>query len=210
MEADYSIDLGPTSAALELPWHDPEGRWHYVNLQSAETEHGEATGTAAARKGIDLIPEAQRFPALRHFLEQANSQPSSWESAKCGVWAESTDPGQNAFGRRLEHGSYVDLVLAASHAKLRLSLAEHERCARRWAAMLEEEDNDAEAVAEIVVRRCYFHRGSEPSESDDGYCLSLFVLAYGPAPETALACWERALNSAAACLLRLHPGADGP
>ena len=150
MEADYSSDLGPGSAALELPWHDPEGRWHYVSLRGKAME---PTAAMLAQNKLDRIPEARRFPALRRLLEHANSPQSSWQSVKCGVWAEAAAPGKTLFGEPFEHGSYVDLVLAAPRAKLRFSLAEHEHYARELAAMLEEEEAGAEATAAIVVRR---------------------------------------------------------
>jgi len=33
MEADDAVELGPQAPALEVPWHDPEGRWNYVALR---------------------------------------------------------------------------------------------------------------------------------------------------------------------------------
>jgi hypothetical protein len=220
MEADYSIDLGPDSAALEVPWHDPEGRWHYVPLR------GSPRGDNAAqcdRIPLDWIPEAQRFAALRRFLEQANSPQSAWESVKCGVWAAAAAAGGNPYGAPCEHGCYVDVVLAlaspadtrpqgacagASCAELRDNLPAHEQWARQMAKMLEEDAECQQAAAEIVVRRCYFHRAGEPEESDAGYCLSLFVFGYGPDADSALTRWERALEAAASCLLRVHPAAS--
>jgi hypothetical protein len=211
MEADFSIDLGPDAPALELPWHDPDGRWRYFPLRGPVP--GEGCGGQTAP--LDLIPEARDFPALRHFLERANSPQSAWESAKCGVWAEAVHPTENLFGalgeQGFEHGSYVDVVLAAERAALRDSLRAHEQWARQMAAMLEEETACEQSAAEIVVRRCYFHRATKseeaPEESDAGYCLSIFVFGYGTDPEMALRSWECALNVAADCLLRLHPRA---
>ena len=34
MEADYSIELGPAAPALEIPWNDPEGQLHYLDLRA--------------------------------------------------------------------------------------------------------------------------------------------------------------------------------
>ncbi len=195
MEADYSVELGPSAAALELPWADPEGHLHYVELRGA----GGLTTC-----NLDSIEEAQRFPALRKFLVDVNSHPSAWQSVKCDAWADETGVEENLYHAAYTQSSYVDLVLAEPTAALRDCLETHRKLANQMAQALEA-DESLESVAEIVVRRCYFHRELSLEESDAGYCLTLFLTGYGTSPDNAVACWERTLEFAAECLLNLRP-----
>ena len=204
MDADCSVELGPEAPALELPWEDPEGRWHYVELRSELQD--EAAGEAGS-SGSKLvgIPEAQQFPALGRFLAEANSPQSAWQTAKCGVWAEQTDAHGNFYNAGFVHGCYVDLVLARPWAALRESLEEHQRLAEEMARMLGANES-LEAIGEIVVRRCYFHREASPEESDAGYSLTFFLAGYGASADAALECWEQTLAFAGECLLNLQAG----
>lgn len=191
MDADYSVELGPTAPALEIPWQDPDGRLHYVELcNDPGSLHG----------NVDRIPEAQQFPALGRYLIAVNSPESDWQTAKCDVWLDETEAAEN---RGFEQSCYVDIVLAGRATALRCSLEAHQRLARELAQSLET-DTTLEATAEIVVRRCYFHCGNS-EDSDAGYCMTLFVSAYGGSPEKAAECWERAMDFAAGCVLRLRP-----
>jgi hypothetical protein len=194
MDADYSVELGPTADALEIPWKDPGGMLHYVDLRG---------DLLSVERNVEHIPEAQQFPALRRFLVELNSQPSPWETAKCDVWAEAVEPEENIFGAEFARGCYVDIVLAGDAASLRDSLKDHQRLARKAALQLDD-DEELEATVEIVVRRCYFHRGGA-AESDAGYCLTLFLTGYGASPMVAAERWERALELASICLLQLQP-----
>jgi hypothetical protein len=210
MDADSSVELGPTAPALELPWTDPEGRSHYVELRSelGSKEHGVTPIPSRTPDcTLDLIPEARRFPALRRFLVDANSQSSAWQSAKCDVWTDETKTTENLYNAGFTQNCYVDLVLADNAAALRGSLETHQQLANEMAQLLEA-DTSLEALAEIVVRRCYFHRNTSPVESDAGYCLTLFLIGYGSSPDEAAECWERTLDFAAGCLLKLRPCED--
>jgi hypothetical protein len=201
MDADHSIELGAEAPALELPWVDPEGRLEYIDLRS---EPG----------GVEHIPEAREFPALRDFLIEVNSQQSAWQTAKCDVWAENVDATENLYGANVAQNCYIDLVLAARWTSLRESLELHENMARQLARSLEGEES-LEATTEIVVRRCYFHREAEAKEfsgterpmdtSDAGYCLTLYISGFGTSVDAAAASWERAMGLAAGFLLHLHP-----
>jgi hypothetical protein len=200
MEADYSVELGPTADALEIPWNDPDGRLHYVSLRG---------DSGAIERNVERIPEARQFPALRRFLIELNSQHSPWQTAKCDVWAEACDPEENTFGAGFAQGCYVDLVLAGEAAALRESLEAHQRLARKAAMQLDNDDEGLEATVEIVVRRCYFHRGVETDENCEisvaGYCLTFFLTGYGASLADAADCWGRALELSAMCLLELQP-----
>jgi hypothetical protein len=153
---------------------------------------------------LDSIAEARRFPALRRFLATVNSQPSAWQTVKCDAWADATEPAANLYDAGFAQNSYVDLVLAEDAAALRGCLEAHQQLAKQMAQALEA-DESLEALAEIVVRRCYFHPGTNLEESDAGYCLTLFLTGYGASPDEAAESWERTLEFAAECLLKLQP-----
>jgi hypothetical protein len=222
MDADYSVELGPTAPALEIPWQDPEGRLHYVDLRTGPvsmesmvepsiergTELTTERGTELdAERNLERIPEAQQFPAMRRFLIELNSPQTAWQTAKCDVWSGEAAAAENLYDAGFSQGCYVDVVLAAQSAALRGSLEVHQQTAKEIAQRLEA--NDAlDASAEIVVRRCYFHRcieGVAEEESEAGYCLTLFLTGFGSSTEEAAQCWERAMEFAAGCWLTLQP-----
>jgi hypothetical protein len=200
VDADYGVELGPTSPALELPWKDPEGRVQYVELRGG-MERGVGGGVD---RGVDHIPEARQFPALRRFLVDVNSPQSPWQTAKCDVWTCAVEAAENLYNRGFAQSSYVDVVLAEEASGLRGQLEVHLGLAKEFADLLET-DEALEATAEVLVRRCYFHRGDEVEESDAGYCLTLWLTGYGASPAEADERWARALELGAGCLLRLQP-----
>jgi len=199
MEADYGLELGPAAPALEIPWQDPEGLLHYVDLRECGSQIGRDLGNR-----IDSIPEAQQFPALRQFLMLVNSAPSGWQTAKCDVWADETNAAENLYSAGFTQSCYVDLVLAKASAHLRDNLEVHKSAAQELAQRLDA-DEELDAFAEIVVRRCYFHTASDPEASDAGYCLTLFLIGYGAEPAAAEDCWARATDLAAQWLLKVQP-----
>jgi hypothetical protein len=193
MDADYSIELGPTAPALEIPWNDPEGKLQFFDLHTNPS-------------AIEHIPEALQFPALREFLVKLNSDQSKWLSAKCDVWTEAVEAADNLYGAVCSQNCYIDIALAKPTEFLRRSLGTNEKLARELARQLKKHDG-LEASAEIVVRRCYFHRGCELNESDEGYSLTLFLTGYGASASEAADRWETALQFTAECLFKLHPHA---
>jgi hypothetical protein len=199
MEADYSIELGPEAPALELPWEDPEGRWNYVELRGGEAG---SDWERNLKRQIDRIPEARQFPALRRFLLAANSPLSAWQTAKCSVWPDTTDPAENDYQAGYVHSGYIDLFLAEPNTELRGDLPAHERMAKELAQRLAE-DKTLEAMAEVVVRRCYFHREQDAEDSDAGYSLTLFLVGYGKSAAEASQCLASAMGVAAECLVKL-------
>jgi hypothetical protein len=191
VEADHSLELGPAAPALEIPWKDPEGRFHYFDLRRQPD-------------AMQHIPEALQFLALRRFLLSVNSPPSAWQTAKCDVWPDESEPSENLYDATFEQSCYVDLVLAEQSAAWREDLPVHQLAAKELAHMLGANET-LEALAEIIVRRCYFHFSTDPEESDAGYCMTLFLTGYGATPAKAAECWDRAMEFAAACVLRLQP-----
>ena len=201
MDADYSLELGPTAPALEIPWKDPEGRLHYVDLRGARFLIARVADASVGSR----IPEARQFPALRRFLLAVNSPPSPWQTAKCDVWPDEAEACREPLRCR-------DLSRAAMWTLC--SPGGPPLCAKTWKFISgwqkswrdQLETNEAlEATAEIVVRRCYFHRRADAEESDAGYCLTLFLTGYGASPAEAAECWDRAMEFAAACVLKLQP-----
>jgi hypothetical protein len=195
MDADYSIELGPTAPALELPWHDPSGRCVYVNLRRQPER-------------ITELDDVQSFPVLGELLRLLNAPGSPWETAKCDVWSEEEDSAENETpAAAFSQHCYVDLVLSAEHQALRNKLALHETLASQIAHLLEENGEELDATAaEVVIRRCYYHPdGAVDSPSEDGYCLTLYLSGYGVTRLKAEEQWRRALQLAGCCLPGLTP-----
>ena len=94
----------------------------------------------ARRADWERTPDSARSTAFRRrgsslpcggFLLAANSPPSAWQTAKCGVWAEETEPAENLYDAGFTHSSYVDLVLAEPAAELRGNLEAHRAAGQR-------------------------------------------------------------------------------
>ena len=202
MEADDAIELGPDAPALELPWQDPEGRWNYHDLRGGAGAAG-PQWERNLKRGIDRIPETRQFPPLRNFLLKVNSPPSMWETAKCGVMAEKAVPSENFYNASFAHNCYIDLVLSEKEAPRRAELGLHRRLAKELAAALST-DQALEAEAEAVVRRCYFHKKTDPEESDDGYSLTLFLTGYGDTSAKAAENLKGAVELAGESLVKLR------
>jgi hypothetical protein len=195
MDADYSVELGPAAPALEIPWADPESGQQFVDLR---------TESESIDYKVEQITEVRDFPVLRWFLIELNSRDSAWQTAKCDVWTETAHPEENLYGAEFLHACYVDVVLAEAETSPRDSLDFHQRFSKRLARLLEEDD-EIEASAEIVIRRCYFHlKGSTLEESEAGYCLTLFITGYGASAEDASNHWGLALKLAAECFRLLN------
>jgi hypothetical protein len=213
MDADYSVELGSSAAALEIPWQDPEGRVHYIDLRAGADSMGrniehspEHDPERNIERNTERIPEARQFPALRRFLVDLNSPTSAWQTAKCDVWTGETE-AENLYDAGFEQSCYIDIVLAQQATTLRGSLELHQRLAQELAQSLEENE-ELEATAEIVVRRCYFHLCTEDAvlgESEAGYSLTLFLTGYGASPNEAANCWAQAMEYAAGCWRALRP-----
>ena len=62
-----------------------------------------------------------------------------------------------------------------------------------------------EASADIVVHRCYFHPNANTEESEAGYCLTLFLSAFGRSPVRLQCVGRSAIDFAAECVLKLQP-----
>ena len=216
MEADDAVELGPDAPALELPWQDPEGRWNYHDLRGGAGAAG-PDWERNLQRGIDRIPEARQFPPLRNLLLKVNSPPSIWETAKCGVLPEKAVPSENPYNAGFAHNCYIDLVLTEDFTARRAELELHQRLAKELAkALLANEalhpskptaglpGAPLEATAEAVVRRCYFHKKTDPEESDAGYSLTLFLSGYGDSAAKAAEKLKAAMDLAGESLVKLR------
>jgi hypothetical protein len=167
MQAEFSVELGADDPTLALPWHDPEGRWKYVDLRA----HPERVGE---------IAEAHAFLELREFLATVNAEPSNLQSAKCDAWATSEISEQEeVFGAAWKFGSYVDVAFHQPGPQA--SFALHEAFALRLVELLRRAP-ELPAAAEVIIRRAHFESpdfDSSGVEVRDGFYFTIYVFGYG-------------------------------
>jgi hypothetical protein len=185
MDADFSVELGGEDPVLDFPWTDASGRLTYFDLK----RHPEL---------LAQVEEAKQLPELAEFLRCVNSPRSAVESAKCDVWAtQELTPEEEVFGASHKFASYVDLVL--SHIDQRQSFPEHERFAKRLAALLRRAP-ERSSSAEVCVRRCFFGEGSETSE---GFYFTVYVNGYGNDEAAARQNWAIGMKLVASAIVQL-------
>lgn len=193
MEADFSVELGRDDPALEIPWASEHGI-SYVDLKR----------NPELLRGLD---EVQRFPELREFLAFINAVASPLESAKCDAWeSNQIHPEEEMFGAAWKFGSYVDLVFSGEQA--RLSFADHEQFAQQLVELVKNVP-EIPASAEVIVRRCYYHRRGE-ADSRDGFYLTLYVLGFAQDADLARRQWGIALKLLENAMRQLLPKAEIP
>src|SRR5437899_3487367 len=141
MLAEFIVDLGPDSPALELPWATAEAQ--FIDLR-AEPER------------VAELPEMLVFPSLREFLLAVNARQSPLASAKCDAWS-STELAEEelSFGAPLKFVCYADLVFV--EAAQQSSMEQHQVFAHRVCELLARAP-ELPCAVELVLRRCYFHR----------------------------------------------------
>lgn len=172
MEAEFTVELGADDPTLALPWTDPEGRWHFVDLRARPAD-------------ISAIPEAQQFPELRDFLVAVNAAASNLQSAKCDTWFSREMIEEDAmFGASCKFGAYVDV---AFHQRApQASFPIHEAFALRLVELLRRAP-EMPASAEIVIRRAHFE---VPDASvREGFYFTIYIYGYGDdEPDAKQAC----------------------
>jgi len=174
LEADFSVEMGPGDAVLEVPWAAPDGSLHYYNLR----EHPEL---------IEEVEEAERFPELAEFLRHVNARGGAFETVKCDAWGSTEiHPAEEVLGASHKCGSYCDII--SRDPVVRLSFPEHEKLARRLVGLLRKAP-DIPAVVEFVVRRCVF-----TEEASEGCAVTCFVTGYGNDAAQARRQWGIALQ----------------
>ena len=174
MRVEIIRELDPDDDMLEIPWANPQDPGlRYVDLKA----HPQAIAT---------LGECRRYPPLALMLRAINAPGSVLRSAKCDVWTTSdlTEDERLDFGLPHKIGSYVDVVLEYpkfnSDPDLQVELGEKLRRALRHLRL--------QAQMEICLRRCLFH-----PEERWGYCLTIFVHAYGQTQVEAEQEWARAM-----------------
>ena len=178
MEADFAVELGADDETLEFPWAaDADGhRYRYYDLK----RHPEL---------LAQVEEAQRVPELGEFLAAMNAPSSILETAKCDAWAsDEISAEEEVFGAARKFGSYVDLLFSAE--ELRFSFATHEQLVQRLTQLLKRVP-EIPAAAEFLIRRCYFHQGTETRE---GFYITFYLFGYADDQEHAQDQWTIGLK----------------
>lgn len=174
MLADFSLELGREDHALEVPWASPDGTQRYFNLKRRPELLLDVMETADNRE-------------LAEFLVALNAPASIVETAKCDTWfSNEIYPEEEVFGAATKFGSYVDVIF--SEMEQRASLAVHEALAEGVARLLQRAPDFA-ASADFVVRRCYSHTAADPEQSEDGYCVTVYVNGFGDQEDDARKNW---------------------
>jgi hypothetical protein len=174
LEADFSIEMGPGDAVLEVPWATLDGSLRYYDLGG----HPEL---------IEHLEEARRYPEVAEFLRRLNATGGAFGTVKCDAWASTEiEPAEEVFGASHKHGSYCDLVFRQPAE--RQSFARHEALARRLVELLRNAP-EIPAAVEVVMRRCVFHE-----DDSEGCAITCFVTGYGNDEMQARRQWEIALH----------------
>jgi hypothetical protein len=171
VDADYSVELGPDDAALEIPWSSPDDLVRYHDLK----RHPEL---------IDQLPEVHAAPELRDFLLALNSSQTSFETAKCDTWfSDDVETGEEIYGS-CKFSSYVD-ILFSSDAQ-RFSFPAHESLSRHLAELLAQAP-EIPASAEFIIRRCYYGEAA-------GFYISFYLAGFAEDEASARGAWATALH----------------
>jgi hypothetical protein len=188
MQADFSVECAAGDPALEIPWSSEDGTQRFYDLKSKP-------------ELLLNIEETYDNRELADFLVALNSDHSPFQSAKCDTWfTDDLDEHDLVFGAPMKFGSYVDVVF--TDPAQQLDFAANESIASQLTAMLSRIPDFASA-AEFVVRRCYFHRDASPDDSDQGFCVTIYVSGYGDEDESARKNWTIGLTVVRNALLQL-------
>src|SRR5271166_4233182 len=115
MHAEWSVDIGPESECLEVPWRSEDGMQRFYDLRNQP-------------ELLLYISEAHENRELGEFLGAVNTSQFFLSTAKCDVWTTDTIEELNDEERELrqmyKYACYVDVVL--SDAIARLEFTQHE------------------------------------------------------------------------------------
>jgi hypothetical protein len=181
MEADWSIALAADDPVVTVPWSG--GGREFVDLRQSPQK-------------IDQIEEARKSAPLHLVLLLLNGSGSPFWTAKCDVWARSTeqgdaplDPyemkaktGETGFGA----GSYIDLL--PRHAERLSTFDQNEKWLRAVTEKLRATPADC-ARTDLVLRPSEVHGVS-------GFALTWFVEGCGASATDAAKRWGEALIAA--------------
>ena len=180
MQVDFNVELGADDHCLELPWTSPDGNRRYFDLR-------------AQPELLLEITEAHGNRDLAEFLAALNQEGSLVQTAKCDTWlTNELDAEDEIFGAAWKFGSYVDLVFVDRERQT--SLPQHEEFAANLKTLLAKVPDFA-AAADLILRRCYYHRPEySPDRSDDGYSLTFYLNGYGDDEDEAKKSWSIGLK----------------
>ncbi len=185
MHAELTLDLGPESPALEVPWVAETG--------NDEVDSPGFVDLRAHPQRVRELAEVRAYPPLGEFLLAVNAANSPLATAKCDGWTTHEIAEEElAFGATLKFVTYVDLIFV-DHAE-QASQARHEEFAQGLCRLLQRAP-EIPCSAECVLRRCYFHDLSRDAvTSRDGFCLTLYCTGFGEEEEQAWQRWAIALR----------------
>ncbi|MCU1285886.1 MAG: hypothetical protein JWO13_2236 [Acidobacteriales bacterium] len=179
MQAEFSVELGREDSCLEIPWSSDDGKQRYFDLKQQPELLLEIVETHDNRE-------------LAEFLSAINQPTSRLQTAKCDTWlTDELDEEDEIFGTEWKYGAYVDVLFADVSA--RMAFEAHERFGQTVANLLGKVPDFA-ASAEVVVRRCYYHRADDPEESDSGFYLTLYIYGFGDDETGAKKSWAIGLK----------------
>lgn len=164
MQTDFMVELGNDDPRLEVPWRSEDGRLLYFDLR--------------ARPELLLnIAETYENRELGEFLTSVNSRLSNLQSAKCDHWtSKEKDEEAALFGAAVKAGCYIDLFF--HQPEQRFIFALHEQFGADFERLLAKVP-EMPASTQLMLRRCYFHRQDDSTESDAGFYFSLYVSGFG-------------------------------
>ena len=185
---DWSAECSAEDPVLVIPWQDPAGPAHFVDLREDPY-------------AIDSIPEAEDHPALQHSLRSLNAARSPLFTAKCDVWQASADelePLRLNLGLEPEEAaaglfSYIDLLCRDRALFTSFHQQQHVlgRLERRLAPL-----DQPFALAECIVRPALL----DLTAPQEGFAASLYIKAVAADAETAQLNWSNALDAVTAIL----------
>ncbi len=205
MDADWSVELGSDDPTLEFPWADGSGQLAYVDLKAHPEQMGD-------------VPEAQASPEMADFLSAINAPSSALLTAKCDVWTTSElDEQEQSYRAKVKFCSYVDLLFVEESD--RRVFTKHEEFVKSLARVVSNSDaavrRPSAVVAEFIVRRCWFHRGTaaqdgsaltvegSADEVQEGFYVTFYLFGYGMEEEDARVRWRLGLQQVNRVLARM-------
>ncbi len=177
MIADWTVDVGPESPWIVLPWDG------WVDLYASVPSPAPAATLSFA------LPEVQAYPELQDLLAHANNAVT--RTSKVDVFAvhrDEADPEIAEAGSEQTSaglGSYLDLV--AIEADRFGSFDDFERVAREAAGELRDKDLPL-CCAEIVIRAARLY-------DRDTFGWTLYAVGFGPHEKAARTAWSQAARA---------------
>jgi hypothetical protein len=195
MLSEWKAECGHDAPTLIVPWSDAATGARFIDLRAEPYDIAE-------------IAEAEHNPTLSRALRALNATRSPFLTAKCDAWTLSMS-AQDETSETLQV-LHMELMLAAEDASFGfasyIDLLWRERSV--FASAHQQQDRldrimrrahrlqHPEAALECVLRPALLDL-TGPLE---GFCVTLYLTAVGPEPETARRRWELAMDDVVALL----------